>query len=193
MFRPDKRHPVDKRILLIDDIEEFGLWSRRKELEFNGLMWDYPESLERLNEMARRIAAALKEEISTYFVRMVETDNILRRDLHGKGIDDDALEIVTRLSNLFHQHVVPEREDKESRSQIRVNSTFPDHFHAHITTLSFAFSQVGSVCCTGDHSKNGVIYPIEPGKVIIFDEKVWHKAGEYQESWEDLPRVNLVI
>ncbi|MBI1301851.1 MAG: hypothetical protein GC137_09380 [Alphaproteobacteria bacterium] len=193
MFRADNRHPVDKRILLIDDIEEFGLWSRRKELEFSGLMWNYPESLKRLSQMARRIAAALNDEISTYFMRMSETDDSLRRDLNSKGIDHDAIETITRLSNLFHLHVMPEREDKKSRNQIRVNSTFPEDFHSHITTLSFAFSQVGSLCCTGNKADNGVTYEIEPGKVIIFDETVWHKAGKYNKSWDREPRVNLVI
>ncbi len=188
LYRTNERLDVDDRILVAQDMEEFALWRERAQLGFHGIICRYTEDLQTLRETALQIAEALRYEHSTYFVRFTDKDDYMRWELGLRGISQQGINIITRLSNLFHAHVLTNSMEG-SRTQLRINSNFPSDFHAHNDTLSFAFTQIGSVC----RSPEGIEYPINAGRVILFDEDIEHRAQRKSAKWVSDPRVNLVI
>ena len=194
LYRANNRHPVDPRILIIEDMEEFALWRERSQLRFNGLICAYPASAEELSQAAREIHAALGSMEVYRFIRMTDAEQRLRAELERAGICNNTQDIVVDVSNAFHGSVSPERTPASSSvNQLRVNCVFPEFFHAHAATMTLAFSQAGSMCWNANLDEPGEEYGTKPGEVLLFDEHVPHKAPKWDKSWETNPRVNLVI
>ena len=80
-------------------------------------------------------------------------------------------------------------------ASIRVNNDYPKEPRNHMDqidtdTLIVALSQGGTTIYsdTLEHS-----HQLEAGQAILMDHALLHSAAEYDESWEEDPRVNLII
>ena len=208
LFRANDRHPVDPRILIITDMDEFHLWRERAKLGIHGIVCDYPAPMETLQEAAQEIVVASKiegdgDEGIGFFEydpgcrqaeyrlsrsKLHDLPGLLRRDQIGPN----ARAMIIDLVELFHQ-TVTSTPNRQTAHLLRVNSQSIGTFHNHEATLTFSFAQNGSVCCTGNAVDAGDIYTVEQGKVLVFDETVWHKSPSWEDAWEEDPRVNLVL
>ena len=98
----------------------------------------------------------------------------------------------------------------------RVNSAYPEDPHVHLInhgkasilthdTMTLALSQEGTVIYSDDSFDSDgqliadkddeqiISHTMEQGQLILMDDTLWHSAASYDESWEETPRVNLII
>ena len=192
LFRANDRHPVDPRILIIKDMDEFNLWRERAKLGIHGIVCDYPAPMETLQEAAQHIARVFPGTSNTFSYPYGSAEET-RLILENHGIVGDAQDILVRLSDIFVNTADLETLPQNSSNRLRIDSAYPDDFHIHHETLAFAFSQMGMICRTGGKDETGHEYPIKVGQVAYIDDTIWHKAPQWDASWEDNPRINLVM
>lgn len=209
LFREKDRHPVDKRILLTRDLNDFRLWGQKRDLGFNGIVCVGRYDANELSQAAKRIARlAYKptpEEREAFYLYS-STQNSFQADFHHNsknpygirramlqsGFDEQEADIVTELTVLFHE-ITSADEHVEQQTLVRVNDRTISTFHSHETTLTFSFQQSGTLCRTGGELDDGDEYTLGPGDIGIIDDKIWHRAPDFDPDWNNTPRVNLVI
>lgn len=209
LYRPEDRHPVDNRILVVRDLNDFRLWPQRKTLDFNGIICVDRYDPDELSQAAARIArlahspspserdafylySSTQSSFQADFPHNSKDPYGIRRKMLRDGFGEPEADIVTELTVLFHV-VTSNAENVEQQTLVRVNDRTISSFHTHETTLTFSFQQCGTVCRTGGEFEDGNQYALSPGDIGIIDDTIWHKAPDFSPAWNDAPRVNLVI
>ncbi len=186
LYRANDRHVVDKRILRITDIDEFKLWREKDSLGINGLIYTWPETTEKLQTAADELATV------SHHRRLYSMSKsnlcLLKKNLTQDGVNNIIAGAAETLSKIYFE----ETQFPSFRVQLRVNDV-PRDFHQHEDSISLAFSQAGTICKSGDNKDEGEEYSTNVGEVILFDDRVWHKAPPYKKEWKESPRVNLLI
>lgn len=221
MFRANHRHPVDDRVLIIQDMEDFRLWRERAQLGIHGIMWRCDINDEVLAQEAEKIATEiedlnqiLRNSNSTSFpvikgtLRRTQEQRRLWGFLAGKPIQDiftfstrhgrgnsffesSECQVSDRLRTMVN-YVANPRSDLLSYA-LRRNSDGFRTLESHRTTLTFAFQHAGTVACTGNYSNEGERYQAAPGEFFIFDEDIFHESPKPDQSWRDKPRILAAV
>lgn len=205
LFRANDRHPVDERILIIQNMEDFALWRRHRELEFEGIIWDMGLDRGYIDRLAEQIKAVYCD--NDYFRKhrrplanrsfMTYGNGEYRKEHVGKTMEDElGSEVATlafRLGRAFALAQKPEEalDTIDLETRVGVNHTHPYNFHIHEPTLSFAFKSAGTTCCTGDITNPGEVYKIPLGHAGFIGPAIWHKVDEW--DLEEETRFNLLV
>lgn len=167
------RHPMDSRIALVDRIEDAPRIGGLFNVAHGVICPHRPYTDAQLQEIVDYARARLKKGTANYF-RPVST---------GPDPAPQALiDIYKDMQGAFH------RVTGYNRSGIvRINSRFPQQMHAHEPTLTYTFSDAGTIA----ENKRGKRYTIPAGHIFIFDQKIWHMAAQTLSA--DMPRITIVI
>ena len=207
-YRANDRHPVDCRMLIIHDPEEFRLWHDRLALGISGLIYSPPITRRELEKAGKHIAK-ITQKPRTPFSRHTlasndsvleanfdlgrDSDNALERAMAHAGFGYTTRQLVSNLSGLFCLATQHEKAHFFEEAFVRVNSNMIGDFHAHPRAMTFSFAQGSTVFRTGGENYPGDEYSFESGVSVLFDATVWHKSQTRNDAWDKTPRVDLVI
>lgn len=203
LFRANDRHPVDERVLVIQNMEDFRLWRERNKLKINGLIYPYRISKLSLDRAKASVVEAFRRKPSSrFFVTSYAQatyerhmpDNIrFTEDLRKDGLNNPAVRILKNLTDAFMVRAGNQEWKTRARPSLRLNSTHPQFFHAHAPTMTFAFSGGGTVCKNTPEDVDGDVYKVPTGYAGLLGEDIAHRARRPKPSWEENPRVTLII
>ena len=184
LYRANDRHPVDPRMLIIQDEDEFKLWKEASKLRIHGLIWRYPETLETLEDLANGVFKASHNNPEGYGIHVSDWNHAqakINNRLRARGVSLGAITIVTRLAGIYANVA----HKKSNSINLLLNSQEGYGWHPDDTeTVSLALTQEGTWCRSGNSKTSGDEYDIETGQVVLFDDTVYHRAPSRQESWK---------
>lgn len=194
-FKTEDRLPEDSRILRVGSLKEFALFSKRDELGFKGIVFDYG------------ITPTFASAVDNYQREARGRDcNIIKHKSEGINNNFHVGKIVIdgqdafydfegqTKQTFFNSHSIGSKlgmawiELTEAffisgnynsvMSIIRDSAYHPQQFHSHDPTLVMALNNEGTVIKKPD----GTEYSTKMGEVLIVDDGVVHKAPEYDPS-----------
>ena len=176
--------------------------SLSKDLEISGV--NMHQSVERIGRQA------LKNRFTPFSNPKYE----LEPDKNGVRFSDDVQNISNVLINTFLNTARASLFYVDISVSGRVNCVYPAEPHTHMPspsisrpndTMTLALSQSGTVIYSDDSFDSDgqlitdkddeqiISHTMEQGQLILMDDTLWHSAASYDESWEETPRVNLLI
>lgn len=210
LYRANDRHPADSRILYIQDIKEFDLWRERSKLKIHGIVCPCPVDLNSLKsdsiilaELSKSKRNYFKERwynISLFppfftFEKDPKRNFIKPNELKNIMNDESVPENIIKMSEIMINTYSNQTSTNFFQATLRVNNLKTAYWHVdkNSNTLTCAFSKAGARCRSGNGPQEGDEYDLAIGDIAFIDDTVWHTTPAADESWENDPRVHLVI
>ena len=207
LFRANDRHPVDERVLIIQDMEDFRLWRERAKLGISGIIWDLDIDEQTKKGIVRELDA-WRDKVSSNRDEPISRRIFLPKDgkYTEKTSPDNRCDIAIGpltfgISNSLvtaydlATEVISKRTTYSTmQAYYRVNSTHPRSWHTHPETITCAFQQSGTVCHNGPSNYEiGDQYALDPFQAGLMSDEISHKAYQNTEDFAETPRYNTVI
>lgn len=207
------------KVAVVQSLDDFTLWQQRAELDINTIICRYPADMAHLKDISERLVRHAQNDESYDFNPLTHENMTAPNALRGQftiyergwrtDLQDDRgitfpktprqiqaidMGLDNIVSDLTHTFIVKAgaSEGKSIYSlHARINSDYPRIPHKHDETIAMSLTGDGTVIYADDACEQG--YTLKAGEVALFDETVMHNGPEYNPSWEDEPRTNLII
>lgn len=208
------------KVAVVQSLDDFTLWQQRAELDINTIICRYPADMDHLKDVSDRLVRHARSWDSDEFNPLVHDNmtapNALRAQFtiyeHGwrppptqegkslpypktpaqiQAIDMGLDKIVSDLTHTFIVKAGASQGKSIYSLHARINSDYPRKPHKHDETIAMSLTGDGTVIYADEDCEKG--YTLKAGEVALFDDTVMHNGPEYDESWEEEPRANLII
>lgn len=220
-FHTEERHPIDPRILIIQNKDDYKLWLKRSLLRkqnIHGLLWKLPQNNE-LPNIANNIANTIKnnktantdsyDEISYWIRKNRNIEEGISQEFGKNALSTHTIDFLTDLID-----IVQKSEILANSLHARLNSSHPRKFHKHNDSLTgdfitCALTYAGSIVDSKSSDNHfddylpsiGQAFEIPPEYILLADGiEIAHRAPQtfdegilFDKIESQNDRVNVVI
>jgi len=173
LFRANNRHPKDERVLLIDNIDDFALWRKRKELVISGIFYKHAVA-DKVIDSAKKLRCQdfalphIYDLESSIIFHTDDNETSFEEQLKNGNISSELYGLPRTLKDIW---VNVASNNRSHKLIFRLNSIYPQERHEHRTALTMSIFGGGTIF----YNERGYDYQAEDNQICLF-ERIEHRA-----------------